>query len=218
MKLCSITPHDGGLELRVYEVDHATRSRSAALKSFEEICPSVFSMIGMRHLCGTPRWRHFLREASLTPSRSAALSISDQSSVVIPSMDRDDLSPSQETTWGPEAVDNLSYYGGMSADEEDLADSKYLEDLLALTKALRKAKGPKWTQRKMADQIGTTLAKYKKYEIRSPMPHRLILRFCAVVGVETDDYLGLSARVKPALRLIEQEQEAKKKPKAKRGR
>jgi transcriptional regulator with XRE-family HTH domain len=78
-------------------------------------------------------------------------------------------------------------------------DAQYLEALLALTRALREAKGPMWTQQKMADHIGTSLSKYKKYERRSPMPHRLLTRFCETVGVTADEFLSLKAR---ALRAV----------------
>ncbi len=195
MRIATITGvAPGCFEVRVYEISHAARPLSSALKSFGEISPSAFSISGSRHLCGTPRWRHFLREASLTPRRSANLSIKDQSSFVMTTIVRDGLSLSQETIRPQIARDNLSYHPGMGEDE-DQTDSKYLEALLALTRALRESRGPRWTQQRMADHIGTTLAKYKKYERRTPMPHRLIVRFCETVGVSTDDYLSLNVHV-----------------------
>lgn len=110
------------------------------------------------------------------------------------SISRDDLSPSQGTNGYSAFKDNLSYPWAMTEDD-DVADSEYLQKLLSLTKALRVAKGPRWTQPKMAAHLGTTLYKYKKYETRTPMPHRLLIRFCDTVGVTADDFLSLNVRI-----------------------
>lgn len=78
---------------------------------------------------------------------------------------------------------------------KELTNKEYRDALLALTQALREAKGPKWTQEKMATQIGASLKSYKKWETRSLMPHRFIVRFCGAVGVDSDDFLSLNVRV-----------------------
>ena|ERR1017187_246858 len=199
MKLCSITPVlGGGFTVRVYEVGHAADSIFEDSIASTGTLPPVLRLIGSHHLLGTPRWRHFLRANALTPSSSAALSTNSQSSGLGFSMtqtNRDDLSPRQGTIRSRVNWDSLSYDGGVT-DDTDETDAKYLEALLALTRALRKVKGPLWTQDKMATHIGTTLAKYKKYERRTPMPHRLIVRFCETVEVTTEDFLSLKARAK----------------------
>lgn len=122
----------------------------------------------------------------------------------MPTISRDDLSLSQGTKWHPSVGDKLSYYPGMKDDDETATE--YHEALLALTRALRKAKGPKWTQKRLATEIGAELKDYKKWERRSLMPHRFITRFCTVVGVDTDDYLRLNVHIerKPIeLKLVE---------------
>lgn len=82
MKLCSITPQDGGLELRVY---HATRSRLKDSSASMDTLPLVVREIGNHHLNGTPRprSRHFSTVRSLIPRERPASTIKFQSSEVV---------------------------------------------------------------------------------------------------------------------------------------
>jgi hypothetical protein len=45
----------------------------------------------------------------------------------------------------------------------------------------------------MAGKLGLPLRAYKRYERRKPLPHSLIARFCAIVGVTTDDLFRMVA-------------------------
>jgi len=57
---------------------------------------------------------------------------------------------------------------------------------IARTKALRNARC--MSQQQMADALGIPLARYKKYESRTPMPHHLIVAFCAIVDCDFPFY------------------------------
>lgn len=194
MRICSITATAAGVEVRVYEVDHAALS-CLDLKASGVILPWVTSISGRRHFGGTDfRHFHFLKASLLTPkSRAASFTASQSRCVMTPSF-RDDLSPSQGTIRDPSGGDNLSYSAVVAKNQ---TNKEYRDALLALTKDLREAKGPRWTQVVMAKQIGADHKDYKKWETRSLMPHRFITRFCREVGVDVDDFLDLNVRVAP---------------------
>lgn len=40
-----------------------------------------------------------------------------------------------------------------------------------------------WTAEKMAGVLGVPTANYRKYETRTPLPHYLVPRFAAIMGV-----------------------------------
>jgi DNA-binding XRE family transcriptional regulator len=52
------------------------------------------------------------------------------------------------------------------------------------TKAIREEMG--WGQSSMAKALGISLDAYKKYEIRSPLPHRYVEKFCLITGVSAE--------------------------------
>ncbi|MCC2652154.1 MAG: hypothetical protein K0Q60_2317 [Microvirga sp.] len=52
------------------------------------------------------------------------------------------------------------------------------------TKAIREEMG--WGQASMAKALGISLDAYKKYEIRSPLPHRYVEKFCLITGVSAE--------------------------------
>ena len=43
------------------------------------------------------------------------------------------------------------------------------------------------TQERMATSMGLAVHAYRKYELRSPMPHHLIPLFCTICGITIDD-------------------------------
>jgi hypothetical protein len=146
--------------------------------------PLVFRLIGSHHLAGTPRWRHFLRANSVTPSSSAALSTNSQSSSSIfpmPRIIKDDLSLRQGTIRGDVKKDVLSILVGVSNEE---SDSDHMALIRARTREARFAR--RWSTKEMADLLGVGEAAYKKYEERgtSTIPTRLIRRFCMLTGVD----------------------------------
>lgn len=63
------------------------------------------------------------------------------------------------------------------------------------TAALRISRG--WTQAQMASALGISLDRYKKYEIRTPLPQMLLPRFALLVDRELGDLFALD---KPAAR------------------
>lgn len=60
-------------------------------------------------------------------------------------------------------------------------------------KAIREAVG--WKQKDMSEVLGIPLERYKKYETRSPLPHRLIAVFCKVTGVPEAQLFDLEVPV-----------------------
>lgn len=49
------------------------------------------------------------------------------------------------------------------------------------------------TSEDMAGKLGLSERAYERYERRKPLPHSLIARFCAIVGVSTDDMFRMVA-------------------------
>lgn len=164
-----------------------TRSSSASKASTGS---SASLMMGNRHLCGTdPRWRHFLSASALTPSERAAVLIRSQSSVIRRKV-RDDLSPSQGTTWDRFPSNVVARIVPMA--ETSLTPKELRAQLRRRTVELREAHG--WTQAEMAGFLSIGYEAYKKYENRSVLAHHLVPLFCRLVGVSIDFfYTGRSA-------------------------
>lgn len=59
----------------------------------------------------------------------------------------------------------------------------------ARVKAIREEMG--WSQKQMSLALGLELETYKKYEQRSPLPHRFIERFCLISGVASPDLFNV---------------------------
>ena len=70
-------------------------------------------------------------------------------------------------------------------DQADQAYSAFAKNFCARTKQLREMH--RLTQEDMAGLLGIKLEAYKKYENRSVMVPRLMLKFCKAVGVEIAD-------------------------------
>lgn len=168
---------------KVLSFPHQTRSSSRS-SSKTSNGKSASLQIGIRHLCGTePRCRHFFSASALTPKASAASFICSQL-IDMPEKIRDDLSPSQGTTWDELPANVIAKIMPMA--EDDLTPAEILEGLRRRTRELRKAHG--WTQEDMAEELGISLEAYKKYENRqdSVIATELIPRFCWLVGVSID--------------------------------
>jgi transcriptional regulator with XRE-family HTH domain len=71
--------------------------------------------------------------------------------------------------------DNLSDILGMAETESELR-----RQYINRTAELRQARG--MTQQEMADALGISLDRYKKYEQRSVLPPYLLPRFAGIVG------------------------------------
>lgn len=70
------------------------------------------------------------------------------------------------------------------------AASAYNAELIARVKSLREsmrtADGARWTSEQMAKALDIPADRYRKYELRTPLPHELIERFALIVGVSVD--------------------------------
>ena len=72
----------------------------------------------------------------------------------------------------------------------------YRDAFLDRTAQARRSKD--WTQERMAAMLAVPLDRYRKYEQRSPLPHYLIPRFCALLGVEIE-WLLTGGNAKPQI-------------------
>ena len=76
--------------------------------------------------------------------------------------------------------------------------AEFNRDLCARVKALRIAMD--CTQEQMATALGTSVANYRKYESRTPIPHHLIPRLALMTGRDVEWILtGKKPRKRPAL-------------------
>lgn len=66
--------------------------------------------------------------------------------------------------------------------------SEWTTSLLERTHALRKRSG--LTQKDVAEALGISESRYKMYEVRTPIPHEFMVRFCLIVGCTLDELLG----------------------------
>lgn len=191
MKIATITGVGDQSEVRIYEHDAASLEDSRASS---DTFPRDWRLIGTHHFGGMPRWRHFFRAKSLTPSCSAALSTKVQSSCVMSIRCRDDLSRSQATTSLLAGKDNLSILSIM----KELTTKEFNQAYRLRIRAAREAKG--WGQEEMAGFMGVPYATYKKWETRSPMPLSYCEKFAALTG--TDHYYLTTGRDSTTGRLV----------------
>lgn len=78
---------------------------------------------------------------------------------------------------GPSVGENAPMTDRMSETEEKLA-------FIRRVKNARMARFP--TQNPMLTILGVEQGTYKQYEVRTPLPHRLIPKFCAACGISVD--------------------------------
>jgi len=60
----------------------------------------------------------------------------------------------------------------------------------AVTREARLATG--WTQEQMATALGIPVARYGKYETRSPMPHEMLPRFAQITRQKVDHMFAVA--------------------------
>lgn len=84
-----------------------------------------------------------------------------------------------------QVVTNHCYPYGISMSDKRDAEGEFNAAFTNRTAELRRLRG--FTQADMAALLAIPLARYKKYETRSPLPHYLLERFAALtkVSVET---------------------------------
>lgn len=63
------------------------------------------------------------------------------------------------------------------------------EDFCARTKQARERRG--YNQIEMAEALGIVADTYSKYERRTPLPHRLIPRFCLICGIQLEELFAV---------------------------
>lgn len=98
------------------------------------------------------------------------------------------------------------------ADSE--TEAEYKQGFVSRVATARNALG--WKQWQMAEALDVPQDKYKQYEGRSLMPHRLIQRFCLIAHVDMEWLLtGRGKKLPKPLRVVESEPASKpvRKPK-----
>jgi hypothetical protein len=158
----------------------SSRARSS---SSGVILPFVARPIASQNFAGTiPRWRHFRRAASDTPSCSAAQSINVQSMLSMIPNDMDKSSNRQRTNWKLAARDILSNVVNIMTHDD--SESAKRATIRQRTKQAREAIN--WDVETMARALGRSPEAYRKYENRgsSALPISLLDRFCKLTGVD----------------------------------
>ncbi len=92
-----------------------------------------------------------------------------------------------------ETVKKLPNYRSWSIGHVEIPSAREVFDRLfcEVTASLRVGAG--LTSEDMASKLGLPDRAYKRYERRKPLPHSLIAKFCAIVGMSTDDMFRLVA-------------------------
>lgn len=92
-----------------------------------------------------------------------------------------------------ETVKKLPNYRTWSIGHVEIPCAREVFDRLfcEVTASLRVGAG--LTSEDMASKLGLPDRAYKRYEQRKPLPHSLIARFCAIVGVSSDDLFRMVA-------------------------
>lgn len=67
--------------------------------------------------------------------------------------------------------------------------TSYNAAFCTVVKRLREKRG--FTQLQMAAALGCELGTYQKYEYRTPLPHRYIVPFCAMMMLRPDELFNL---------------------------
>lgn len=80
-------------------------------------------------------------------------------------------------------------------------EALFNNDLCARTRALRDEL--RWTAEQMATALGIPADRYRKYEVRSPLPAYLMERFCLITNADFDYLLtGKGNRTRSKLREV----------------
>ena len=70
---------------------------------------------------------------------------------------------------------------------ESKQEAHFNNDLCARVKQLREEKG--WTAAQMAIALGVPAERYRKYEVRSPLPGYLMERFCIITDTTLENLI-----------------------------
>jgi DNA-binding XRE family transcriptional regulator len=92
-----------------------------------------------------------------------------------------------------ETLKKLPNYRTWSIGHVEILSAREVFDRLfcEVTASLREGAGR--TSEDMAGKLGLSERAYERYERLKPLPHSLIARFCAIVGVSADDMFRMVA-------------------------
>lgn len=175
----------------VWLKDHArapsATSRAAKRVSRSAVTPAAedFSVINIadHHSAGTLSRCHHLETAGAPAPRSAAIASREGQSSMI---DRNEAKSDMPKLLRPIVLkrkDNLSADVGIIRGHNVLMNDRtsIKEQFLARTAHARET--ARFSQEEMAEKLGIAQSLYSKYEIRTPLPHDLMLAFCALCDV-----------------------------------
>lgn len=149
-------------------------------------CATSVDKIALHHSAGTASRCHHLETAGdRAPMSDAMASLEGHSSI---------SARNESKSAMPESLRQLVLNGKdiLSEDAEispghnvfmsrNPSDSEFKRLFLARTRAARLKS--KLTQEQMADALGVEQSKYSKYEVRTVLPHHLIIPFCSLCEV-----------------------------------
>jgi len=95
--------------------------------------------------------------------------------------------------------DKMSFKFSLMAEREN-EQLQFDDALCARVKRLREEKG--WTAEQMATALGIPPDRYRKYEVRSPIPHWLIPRF-AIIADRTVEFI-LTGKDQRSIKTVKQ--------------
>lgn len=153
-------------------------------------CAVVVASTELHHSAGMLlRWNHLRAEAGGAPMSEAIAPGERQSPIIA----RKDVRGSAMPTCLGQSVlkskAKMSHdLGQKVADNAGMADRmSETEEKLAFIRRVRLAREARYpTQKPMLTILEVEQGTYKQYETRTPMPHRLIPKFCAATGVSIE--------------------------------
>ena len=128
-----------------------------------------------------PRCRHFLTASGDAPNDMAVARMTSQFNSMT-AHDGYDLSHSQGTSWDDASRKRIIKNVRMPISSQPAA--VYTKSILDRTRAARMNRG--WSQAEMAQFLGIGVEVYKKYETRTPLPHRFMDLFCTLTGISIE--------------------------------
>lgn len=173
--------------------DSTTGTRAAHSVIKFAVAPAALARsvikIGAHHSAGMlSRCHHFETAEAPAPMSAAMLSREDQSSMIERNEVRSDM-PSHlgHLVLKRKAILSCDYdsaFGKNTAMPERMSETEEKAAFIRRVKIAREARFP--TQTPMLTLLEIEQGTYKQYETRTPLPHRLIPKFCAACGVSLE--------------------------------
>lgn len=173
-----------------FRIHARTSTRAAKAVSISADSPDVadrsVASIADHHSAGILSRCHHLETAGAPAPRSAAMASREGHSSMMDRNEVKSVMPNALRQLVLKGKDNLSADVGIIQRHNVLMsrpqpDSQFKALFLARTALAREKAG--YTQESMAEALGMDQSKYSKYEVRTELPHHLIIPFCSLCDV-----------------------------------